>query len=371
MAHDVFISYSSKDKPIADAVCATLEQNHIRCWIAPRDILPGVDYGQALATAIKNSQLLVLVLSANSNISPQVMREVERAVSNGVAIVPFRIEDIPLSASLEYYLSGVHWLDAITPPFEQHLGRLVETVNRILGRTGESGANPPADVAAFLKPVQSQRPRLAAIPRRRLVAGGAAAVAVIAILAILFALYRTGILPAGATRASTNIPPTQIVGGQATAAAPVGKTTSPGNSAATGPTLTAVGPTLAANWAVDFTYAFPASYWPVGTHQYAMITACPDIPDLNKSFTNSFQVADSAPVFPDPVYLRINGLFNYSSGSSAPVAMLNPRQATKAGWTVHDATRPEIDQVVANCKISIVWDGGAPQELAFDVIYRR
>ena len=43
MAHDVFISYSAKDKTTADGVCATLEAKGIRCWIAPRDILPGMD----------------------------------------------------------------------------------------------------------------------------------------------------------------------------------------------------------------------------------------------------------------------------------------------------------------------------------------
>ena len=41
MAHDAFISYSSKDKTIADAVCARLEARGIRCWIAPRDVRPG------------------------------------------------------------------------------------------------------------------------------------------------------------------------------------------------------------------------------------------------------------------------------------------------------------------------------------------
>jgi hypothetical protein len=46
MARDVFISYSSKDKPTADAVCATLEANGIRCWIAPRDVVPGSDWGE-------------------------------------------------------------------------------------------------------------------------------------------------------------------------------------------------------------------------------------------------------------------------------------------------------------------------------------
>ncbi len=39
---DVFISYSSDDKLIADAICAELESRRIRCWIAPRDALPGI-----------------------------------------------------------------------------------------------------------------------------------------------------------------------------------------------------------------------------------------------------------------------------------------------------------------------------------------
>jgi len=133
MSHDVFISYSSKDKAIADAVCATLANNQIRCWIAPRDILQGIEYGQALVNAIKISRAVVLVLSSNSNVSPQVMREVERAVSNGIPIIPLRIENIMPSESMEYYLSSVHWLDAITPPIEQHLDKLTDTVARILG----------------------------------------------------------------------------------------------------------------------------------------------------------------------------------------------------------------------------------------------
>lgn len=40
MAHNVFISYSSKDKTIADAVCAGLEMEKIRCWIAIDNCLP-------------------------------------------------------------------------------------------------------------------------------------------------------------------------------------------------------------------------------------------------------------------------------------------------------------------------------------------
>ena len=43
MAHDVFISYAAKDRTVAEAACAALESEGIRCWIAPRDVLPGAD----------------------------------------------------------------------------------------------------------------------------------------------------------------------------------------------------------------------------------------------------------------------------------------------------------------------------------------
>ena len=132
MAHDVFISYSSKDKPVADAVCATLESNGVRCWIAPRDVAPGVAYAESLVNGLSHSRLMVLVFSANSNRSPQVLREVERAVSKGLPILPLRIEDAPMSQEMEYYISSQHWLDALTPPLEEHLSRLCEGVKALL-----------------------------------------------------------------------------------------------------------------------------------------------------------------------------------------------------------------------------------------------
>ena len=124
MAHDVFISYSSKDKPVADAVCAILESNAIRCWIAPRDVMPGKDWGEAIIEAIRDTRIMVLVFSSNANESPQIKREVERAVSRGSIVIPLRIEDVEPALSLEYFLSSPHWLDAFTPPLEQHLQRL-------------------------------------------------------------------------------------------------------------------------------------------------------------------------------------------------------------------------------------------------------
>ena len=173
MAHDVFICYASPDKAIADAVCATLEASRIRCWVAPRDVLPGMGYAEALIESISESRMMLLVFSSSSNSSPQVLREVERATSKGIPILPFRIQDVPLSRSMEYFISTHHWLDALTPPLERHLQHLAETVKLLLARTAgpedlgeELGAPrkaPAAEIAA------EQGPETRAAEKRRLV----------------------------------------------------------------------------------------------------------------------------------------------------------------------------------------------------------
>jgi hypothetical protein len=133
MAHDVFISHSSKDKTVADAVCATLEQHRVRCWIAPRDIGPGAEWGESIVAAIGASRVMVLIFSASANESPQIRREVERAVHNNVVIVPMRIEDVLPQKSLEFFIGAVHWLDAFDKPFGDYLENLAGVVTGILG----------------------------------------------------------------------------------------------------------------------------------------------------------------------------------------------------------------------------------------------
>jgi photosystem II stability/assembly factor-like uncharacterized protein len=136
MAHDVFISHSAKDKTIADAVCAMLESEGIRCWIAPRDVTPGLEWGKCIIDAIKQARVMLLVFTANANASPQIRREVERAVNHDVVILPFRVENVLPDESLEYFIGNVHWLDALTPPMEAHLKNLAKTIKVLLAQMG-------------------------------------------------------------------------------------------------------------------------------------------------------------------------------------------------------------------------------------------
>ena len=209
-AHDVFISYAAEDKPTADAACATLEARGIRCWISPRDVLAGKDYAEVIVDAIGESALMVLVFSSHANDSPHIRREAERAVSKGKPIIPLRIEDVQPSRAMEYFLSTPHWLDALTPPLEQHLEHLAETVQILLKR--ESGRRPRWRAGAT-----GHLPGLAGRRRPALwIAGMTGGALVLAGVALALIAVLRGVWP-GSARPSE--PPTDVIQAKAAAEA--------------------------------------------------------------------------------------------------------------------------------------------------------
>jgi formylglycine-generating enzyme required for sulfatase activity len=133
MSYDVFISYSSKDKIVADAVVAALEKKDIRCWYAPRDIQPGTDWGESITHAISDCGLMLLIFSKNSNRSKRVLDEIYFAISEEKTMLPFRIENLDPSGAMRLHLSSRHWLDAYDPSWEAHINKLVNTSALNLG----------------------------------------------------------------------------------------------------------------------------------------------------------------------------------------------------------------------------------------------
>jgi TPR repeat protein len=180
MGHDIFVSHSAKDKIAADAVVAHLERGGLRCWCAPRDIRPGADWPSSIVEGINGSKAMVVVLSSSANESGHIPREVERAVNRGIPVIPVRIEDVVPRGGLEYFFSSSHWMDAITPPLEQHFDRLAQQLRAML-QMKKAEETPPA-------PIHDTKTKSS----RRLapVAGAAAVVLAIAIGVVLFYLTR-------------------------------------------------------------------------------------------------------------------------------------------------------------------------------------
>ena len=127
----VFLSYSSSDFTNAWATCQFLERHGVPCWIAPRNILPGESYPEAILRGLTAARALVVLVSGASNLSPHVHREIERALNNHAVIIPIRVQPIVPTGTMEYLLSTCQWLDAFTA-FEQSLDALLLRVRSLL-----------------------------------------------------------------------------------------------------------------------------------------------------------------------------------------------------------------------------------------------
>jgi TolB-like protein/Flp pilus assembly protein TadD len=140
---DVFISYASQDAAIADAIVAALERHDITCWISPRDVTPGASYAGQIIHAIDAAKASVLILSRDAESSPHVLREVERSASKRHPIVSLRIDQAPLPADFEYFLSASHWLDTSASDMGRALPKLVAAVQLALNAPVATPAGAP------------------------------------------------------------------------------------------------------------------------------------------------------------------------------------------------------------------------------------
>jgi TolB-like protein len=162
----VFISYASQDAAVANSIVENLEQQGLRCWLAPRDVKPGAQYADAIVAAINEAKAVVLLLSQDAMASSHVSREVERAASKHKPIIAFRIDPATLNRTLEYFLSESQWIDVPAIGMPAALAKLAEAVEQGSGQT----------VAAV--PVASAKPLQRTGRRAKLIAGAAVVISV-------------------------------------------------------------------------------------------------------------------------------------------------------------------------------------------------
>lgn len=158
-SHQVFISYAHEDSEAAGAVCAAIEAQGLRCWIAPRDVSPGSEWSEAIVEAISRCRVMVVLLTRHSNASPDVRREVQHAFHTDTTVIPFRTEPIEPNPGLSYYLAPLHWLDAFNQPLDSSLRSLTGRIQSAVGAiplptppTPPRAAAPPAPPPAAAKP---------------------------------------------------------------------------------------------------------------------------------------------------------------------------------------------------------------------------
>ena len=106
--YDVLICHTSATKLITNSVVARLEATGVRCWIAPRDILPGLVWAAAITEGIRSVKLMVVVFSEHVGTSEPCLREVDQALSRGLSIITFRIDGRKPTNAIEFDLKAKH-----------------------------------------------------------------------------------------------------------------------------------------------------------------------------------------------------------------------------------------------------------------------
>lgn len=144
MSPQVFISHSVKDKDqqAADIIYDYLKNNGIEPYMDKRNLIPGIPYPTQLTQAIKESNIIVLILSTNSDSSEPVLNEVTLARANKRRIIPVRIEEI-VPQGLALFLTATQWLDAFPSPIQNHLPKLLSAVKSNLEENGPVAPPPP------------------------------------------------------------------------------------------------------------------------------------------------------------------------------------------------------------------------------------
>ncbi len=158
----VFISYSKQDAEIVQKLCNELESKGYNCFIFERDVtLVASSFIKCIIEEIKQSFVLILVISNNANNSEYVIREVNLAFENKLPIFPLRIEDVQPSVELKFLIGLTPWMDIFERPIESYYSKIVGAVERLYNertskKNGHDDAKDPTNTIP--KPVEIKTP---------------------------------------------------------------------------------------------------------------------------------------------------------------------------------------------------------------------
>jgi hypothetical protein len=151
----LFVSHVTEDRAAASQVVEELERRGVRCWIAPRNVRPGMPFDDDIADAIESCRAMLLIFSSRCNESEYIRREITVAGNASKRIIPFRIENAEPKRGLSVRLADLHWIDAFVAK-----GRAIDEVVRSVR---PSSAGPPPH-ARWTPPPKAQPTSTLALP---------------------------------------------------------------------------------------------------------------------------------------------------------------------------------------------------------------
>ena len=147
---DIFVSYNRNDREHAEALVNHLESRGFSCWVAPRNVI--LSYASDIVDAISKCRIFLVLISANTLSSVHVLNEIEQAYKHytkgQLAIVPFFMQDVQLTAAMDYYLARIQHVYALGSQ-EDTVNQLIEKIEQGLKSLGGEAVNGVASTAAL------------------------------------------------------------------------------------------------------------------------------------------------------------------------------------------------------------------------------
>jgi hypothetical protein len=148
----IFISYSSKDRDIAETICQALEVRGQNCWIACRDVGAGENFQEAIVRELRSAKVMLLVFTSNANNSDEIKKELVLAGRHHVTVVPVRVEDVVPNDAFAYEFATRQWVD-LFKDWEREIELLATRVGHILQNAAprDGGAETPLPPRRIVK----------------------------------------------------------------------------------------------------------------------------------------------------------------------------------------------------------------------------
>lgn len=149
---DVFISYASEDRRLAELLSSKLDESGIVVWRDISELRFGDTFAGKIAQAIEDCPLFIVLVTAASLSSWWVEAETAFATERHKRVLPVVAENVTLAGGLELYLIRLHRYEVLDRPIEQHLPNIIVEVRRYL-------AEARAGIGESSSPVEKAQPR--------------------------------------------------------------------------------------------------------------------------------------------------------------------------------------------------------------------
>lgn len=138
MSNDIYISYSREDIEFVQQLWHDLTERGISAWYDRENIRATTEGTAEIVEGIRDSKILVLVISPDSMSSVNVRKEVELAERFKNQIVPLIWRPTEIPVGMEYQLAGIEFVDFKEITSDENFGILAIRLLKLLGISWQS-----------------------------------------------------------------------------------------------------------------------------------------------------------------------------------------------------------------------------------------